>query len=55
MDIAEAFHKLERSMAGWPDTFLTWALLLGAGVIVWIALTQKPMAKAVALSYIVFP
>jgi hypothetical protein len=43
-------------MAKWPDAFLTLALMLAAFIIFCIALLRdKPMVKALALAYIVFP
>lgn len=48
-----AFAKIE----AWSNTTLTWALLIGAGVIIWIALSPKtsPLFKAVVLAYITLP
>lgn len=49
------YQTLESYLKGWPDQTLTVALIMAAIVLVWIALKAPATAKAVALSYVIFP
>lgn len=53
--LSRLYMRVENYLQGWPDHYLTIALLLVAGVFVLIALRGKPVTKAVALAYAVFP
>jgi uncharacterized membrane-anchored protein len=46
-----------KSLSGLSDMLLTWLLIIGAIVILWIALNPKtpPLLKAVVLAYIILP
>ncbi len=47
--------QLDKRLAGAPDTLLTVALLTVAAVLIGIALTGRPAAKATALAWVVAP
>lgn len=47
--------KIEQYLSGWPDAALTISLLVIAAILVLIALAGKPMEKAIAIAYCVFP
>ena len=49
------FRRVERWLAGWPDSVLTLALLIAALVLVCLALTGRPLQKATALVYVMLP
>lgn len=50
------FVQLHKRLENWPDTYLSVALFIAAFVIFCIALIKdRPLLKAIALAYIVFP
>lgn len=50
------FRQVRANFATWSDHALTIALLLGAAIIIAIALQPNhPLIKAIVLAYIVFP
>lgn len=49
------FQSVQEYFKGWPNSYLTAALILAAIVIVYIALTGKPVLKALVLAYVVLP
>ena len=50
------FGRLHEKLTEWPDAFLTLALMIAAFILFCIALLRdKPMVKAIALAYVVFP
>lgn len=53
--LLNGYARLESWLSGWPNAYLTIALILGAGIIVLIALRGSPTTKAVALAYIALP
>lgn len=55
MGIKGAFDRFERWLGGWPNGVLTLVLLLAAAVLVIIAFTGRPMEKAIAAAYVIFP
>ncbi len=53
--IVSAFQRFERWLEGWPNGALTVALLVGALVIIYIALRGSAFEKSVVAAYIFFP
>ena len=47
--------KLLAKFEGWPDTYLTAALIFAAIVVLFIAWKAHPAFKAVALAYVALP
>lgn len=55
MNLPPIIKQANDVFKGWPDQTLTVLLILGAVVIVLIALFAPPLLKAVALAWIVAP
>lgn len=55
MQSLHPLNRLERWLQGWPESSLTVLLLLLAAVIVWVALTGRPLIKAAVAAWVLFP
>jgi hypothetical protein len=55
MILVDFFRRLEASLAGWPDTLLTIALLAVSGAGIAVALFGPRSAKALMLAWFLFP
>lgn len=55
MELPPLIKQLDEKLQGWPDYALTTCLLIGAVVLVFIAVSDKRTLKATALAWIVAP
>lgn len=55
MKIEAGFNGLQRWLKGWPNSALTVTLLVGAGILVYIALRGTAFEKAVTAAWVFFP
>lgn len=55
MNLPPLIKQTEAALAGWPDVALTLGLLVGALVLVAIAVAGPRTLKAVALAWVIAP
>lgn len=55
MSLSDSLRRFGAWLESWPDDLLTLSLLAAAGLLIYIALTEKPLGKAVVLAWIVLP
>ena len=53
--ITRWFTNIDRWLQGWPSAGLTLALLVAAGILIYLALRGSNVTKALAVAYVYLP
>lgn len=55
MGIKAHFERFEQWLGGWPNSALSVTMITVGIVLIVLALTAKPLEKAIVLSWVIFP